>query len=368
MRKLLIAVTAVAVVVTAFSVIAPEVRSSPSCSARVDAGSGGQGDLLLAVTGAPERAVAVGIYYVGGDGKPLVLRRAGDAWRSVHVPIDRNKALVQFQDAATDGATTWAVGTYRNDEPVAGMLRESRWRWTEPVDPGPLEDEFLGVATTPDGTVWAVGKHETVGRDYQPLIERYDGGAWAVVLTPAVEGSAVLKDIAFAPGGTIWAVGWIVGRHGKTDPLVERWDGARWSVERTPKDGLLSGVAVGPGGDPIAVGWSSNGEDTIVTLGLHEGSWASLAGDGDPGRLTAIASGQATVAVGLRDDGTGLPAPLAVSYRDGWQPIDLGTTPAAPGGGQLLGVTGEAGDFLGVGLHGLETGFGSLLVAGACGG
>jgi hypothetical protein len=368
MRKLAVGFVAVAVVATVWAVRAPEVRSGPSCEAQVDPDSGGQGDLLLAVAGSPEKAVAVGIHYVGGDGHALVLRRDGDRWRRVHVSVDGNKVLVQLQDATTDGTTTWAVGTYRNDEPVAGSLRDGRFRWTEPVDPGPLEDEFLGVAATPDGTVWAVGKHLTPERDYQPLIERFDGRVWTVVASPAVDGSAVLKDVAVAPDGTIWAVGWVVGRDGTTDPLIERWNGSSWSVQRVPKDGLLSGVAIGPDGDPIAVGWRSRGPDWIVSLGLVEGRWVRLLGDGDPGRLTAIAAGQGTVAVGLREDSTGLPTPLALLHRDGWEPIATGATVAAPGGGQLLGATGEAGAFLAVGSQGLETGFGSLLVSGACGG
>jgi hypothetical protein len=369
MRKLAVGLVAVTLAVAVWAARAPEVRSAPSCRAQVDPVSGGAGDLLLAVTGAPEKTVAVGIHYVGGDGRALVLRRTGDTWRPVRVSVDGNKVLVQFQDATTDGATTWAVGAYRNDEPVAGSLRDGRWRWTEPVDPGPLEDEFLGVTTTPAGTVWAVGKHQTADRSYQPLIERFDGRAWSVVPSPVVAGSAVLKDVEGAPDGTIWAVGWAVGRGGKTAPLIERWDGAAWSIVRAPGDGLLSGVAIGPGGDPIAVGWRSHdGEDRIVTLGLEGGSWVRLAGDGDPGRLAAIAAGQAVVAVGLRNDATGLPMPLAASYRGGWQPIETGATPAVPGGGQLLGVTGEAGAFLGVGVQGLETGFGSLVVTGACGG
>jgi hypothetical protein len=368
MKKLTIALAVVALSVAVWAVRAPQVRSSPSCGAQTDPASGGAGDLLLAVSGPPERAVAVGIHYVGGDGHTLVLQRSNGAWQAVHVPVDGHKVLVQLQDATTDGATTWAVGTYRNDEPVAGTLRDGRWRWTEPVDPGPLEDEFLGVVTTPDGTVWAVGKHETSDRNYQPLIERYDGRAWTVVPSPAVDGSAVLKDVAFAPGGTLWAVGWVVGHGGVTIPLVERWDGSAWTRVPAPGQGQLSGVAIVADRWPMAVGWrSTRAGDEIVSLGAPgSGVWRTLHGDGAPGRLTAIASGQGMVAVGLRDDGTGLPTPLAVSYQDGWQPMDLGATSVAPGGGQLLGLTGEAGDFLGVGIAGTDTGFGSLFVTGAC--
>jgi hypothetical protein len=368
MKRLAIGLGLVLVLVAVWSVRPPDVRSATNCNAQPDPGSGTAGDLLLAVTGPPDDAVAVGIHYIGGDGRTLVLERSGASWRSVRVPTARNRVLVQLQDATTDGATTWAVGSYRNDEPVAGYLVDGRWRWTQPIDPGPLEDEFLGVTTTPDGTVWAVGKHETADRAYQPLIERFDRGSWTVIDAPAIEGdSAVLKDVVAEPDGSIWAVGWTVGNDGKTDPLIERWDGTVWSDVAAPTDGLLSGVAIAPDGRPIAVGWRSHEQDTIVTLGLTADAWTAMPGDGDPGRLTAIVAGHGIVAVGLRRDDTGVPAPLAVDYSDGWQPIDTSTQPAVPGGAQLLGVTGAAGAFVAVGDQGSETGFGSLLVSGGCG-
>ena len=74
--------------------------------------------------------------------------------------------LIQFQDAATAGGRSWAVGAFRNDRPEAGWVAGAR-HWTHPIDPGLEEDQFLGVAAAPDGTVWAVGKHQD-GANYQP--------------------------------------------------------------------------------------------------------------------------------------------------------------------------------------------------------
>ena len=45
--------------------------------------------MLLAVTGAPDRAVAAGIHFDGGTGRPLVVRADGDTWtgsRSRSIP------------------------------------------------------------------------------------------------------------------------------------------------------------------------------------------------------------------------------------------------------------------------------------------
>jgi hypothetical protein len=369
MRTLVSFAAVFALVATACAVDGRPQASPAGCVAQADPSSGGAGDLLLAVTGAPKRAVAVGVHYVGGDGRALVMRRAGGAWSVVHVPIDGNKAVVQLQDAATAGSTTWSVGAYRNDAPVAGTLSGRHWRWTSPVDPGALEDEFLGVATAPGGAVWAVGKHQVRDRDYQPLIERYDGRSWTVVPSPPIGGSAVLKDVAFGSDGAGWAVGWAVGEGGVATPVIERWDGSRWSLERAAGGGVLTGVAMAPDGAPVAVGWrEADDGDRIVSLRLVRGAWAPIAGDGDPGRLTAIASGTAVVASGLRDGADGLPVPVAFVYRHGWQPIDLGVVPAAPGGGQLLGVTADGADVAAVGLQAAESGFASLLVTGTCAG
>ena len=341
--------------------------AEPTCSAQVDPSSGALGDLLLSVTGPPERAVAVGIHFVGGDGTPLVAQRVGNRWKRVRVPTEPGARTIQLQDATTSGARVWAVGAFRNDRPQAGWVSNGTWHWTHPIDPGDGEDELLGVTTTPDGTVWAVGKHQ-VGIDYQPLVERFDGTTWSVVETPAVPGSAVLKDVALAPGGTLYAVGWRVLAGGVTKPLVLRSNGGAWEVDPTPGTGLLSGVAIQPSGAPIAVGWQPTLDgDRTLTL-QRRSSWTPIgAAAGDPGRLAAVTAGESTVAVGLRF-ADGIPVPIAMRLvSDGWIPVDV-TGEAAPetGGDQLLGITGELGSFLAVGVRDATDAFASLVAGGEC--
>ena len=176
--------------------------ATSSCAAAID-GGGVTGDLLLAVTGAPEHAIAVGVHYIGGDGTPLVTRWTGSGWERIRVPVTPGAVLIQFQATTTAGSRSWAVGAFRNERPEAGFVEHGVWHWTRPIDPGMQEDQFLGVAAAPDGTVWAVGKHQS-GAEYQPLIERFDGTAWHVVPTPSVQGSAVLNGIAVAPDGSLY--------------------------------------------------------------------------------------------------------------------------------------------------------------------
>ena len=340
--------------------------ASTSCTATIPDASVA-GDLLLAVTGPPAHAVAVGIHYIGGDGTPLVTQWTGQGWSHIKVPVTPGAVLIQFQAAATAGGRTWAVGAFRDERPEAGFVLDGRWHWTHPIDPGPEEDQFLGVAAAPDGTVWAVGKHR-VGADYQPLIERWNASGWRVLPSPPVQGSSVLSGVAVAPDGSVYAVGWSVLTGGKTVPLVERMDNGAWSVQRATGAGLLSAVAIEPDGTPLAVGWRvAAAGDEIVTMRDTGATWDPVpAATGDPGRLQAIAAGEATVAVGLRTV-DGIPQPLVVRLDGGWTPVDVpGETAPGSGGDQLLGVTGELGDFRAVGIRDEVDAFGSLAVAGTC--
>jgi hypothetical protein len=158
---------------------------------------------------------------------------------------------------------------------------------------------------------------------------------------------------------------------GVTRPLIERWDGTRWATASAPGSGLLSGVALLPAGDAIAVGWQRGPDgDRTLTLTLEHGGWAvSSSGTGDPGRLASVVAGEAVVAVGTRFDEAGVPRALVVRWADGWTPIEVTGEPAPdPGGDQLLSITGELGAFRAVGIRDTTEGFGSLVVDGACAG
>jgi len=342
--------------------------ASPTCTASIGPGAAEPGDMLLAVAGAPRHAVAAGIHFDGGDGRPLVQRLDGDTWSRFPIPIHAGAGTIQFQDAVVAGDRVWAVGTLRNDKPMAGWLADDRWHWSDPVDPGGVEDEFLGVAALPDGTLWAVGKHRE-DADYQPLIERFDGTAWTVVPSPPVEGSAVLKDIATTADGSVWAVGWSVRTGGVTRPLIERWIDGAWVVAPLPGTGLLSGIATLPSEDAIAVGWQQTPDgDRTLTMVLDHFDWRSE-GTGEPGRLTSVAAGEAVVAVGSRFDDAGVPQALVARWdeqAERWIALPVGDPSTEPGGDQLTAITGEPGSFLAVGIGDTPESFGSLVVSGSC--
>lgn len=294
-------------------------------------------------------------------------------WHDVDMP--KASQTIQLNDAVADGERTWGVGAVRNRSPVAGWLGGTTWHWTDPVNPGGVENELLGVTVGRDGTVWAVGKY-LEGHEYVPLIERFDGHSWRMVDTPAVEGSAVLRDVAAAPDGSLWAVGWSVHHAGATRPLVERYDGTSWTVERVAGEGLLSGIAVAADGNATAVGWSGGSSDPStaapIAWGWDGSRWTELSAPASAGRLIAVAAmGGGVVAVGTTNDGTGVPQPLILRGRDGvWTPIQPAvdpTVPAAePGGDTLWSVTATADAFTAVGTRDTAEAFSSLIADGSC--
>jgi hypothetical protein len=361
-----LAVTGVAIVATRSA------TAAGPCDASVVPPSGTSGDLLLAVTGAPGRSVAVGIHFDGGTGRPLVLHAVDGQWQRVMIPIRNGAGTIQLQDAVTDGERTWAVGVLRNQVPMAGWLHGDRWRWSTPVDPGGMEDELMGVAIADDGTVWAVGKHQR-GHDYQPLVERFDGHSWTIVPNPVVPGSAVLRDIARAHDGTMWAVGWSVRDGGDTSPLIERWDGSAWAVVKDSGPGLLSGIAVDTDGTATAVGWQTTPVAVVPVAWSWNGSiWGPMSPPAPSGRLTSVIDdGDSVVAVGSSNDASGIPVPLLVRRTGStWTSIAPNAHPALPppdpGGDVLAGVTGSTNAFLAVGTRDTPDAFGSLVVSGGC--
>jgi hypothetical protein len=85
-------------------------------------------------------------------------------------------------------------------------------------------DDVSAVSST---DAWAVGYQDvTGGADFQPLIEHWDGTAWTVIPSPALEGANnQLYGVSALPSEA-WAVG--------IDSLIEHWDGTSWTVQEPP--------------------------------------------------------------------------------------------------------------------------------------
>jgi hypothetical protein len=185
-----------------------------------------------------------------------------EGWRRERVPTGSIQAGIGRVDAvsATD---VWSVGSYLqtlpgNESPAPGAPKgpplistpmvlhrlETRWQLIPTVDPtlqpfGPgfysSQSRLADVAAISDDDVWVVG-----GDGRSGLIEHWDGMAWTVTPSPAVNLlDGALRGVAASEPKDAWAVGTVSGE-GKEAPIVEHWDGKRWTVSPIPGFGRFT--------------------------------------------------------------------------------------------------------------------------------
>jgi hypothetical protein len=123
----------------------------------------------------------------------------------------------------------------------------------------------------------AVGTVETVGNNYAPLADRWNGRAWTQV-TPPVPARATTSDlsaVACSATRACTAVGSsAVGSHAPR-LLAERWNGSRWKMQPMPEPaaggGLLEAIACPKANACRALGFDNTGLFSEVWNGS---SWA----------------------------------------------------------------------------------------------
>ena len=245
----------------------------------------------------------------------LILRWNGTAWTRVPSPSPPGSYL--YGVAATPDGTAWAVGYAGNGTGVATtlILRWNGTTWTRVPSPdpgrGPGMGNFLyGVATTPDGTAWAVGWTDS-GGVISALILHWNGTTWTTVPSPSPGTDGIyLKAVAAAPDGTAWAIGYTESGT-STRTLILRWNGHTWTTvpNPSPPGSYLSGVAATPAGTAWAVGCADCGGSSTTTsartliLRWNGTAWTRVPSpDPGPGAylggVTALSSGDAW-AVGI---------------------------------------------------------------------
>ena len=187
--------------------------------------------------------------------------------------------------AATSGKNAWAVGSYfvshtRNFQPLIEHWNGSGWRISAIPSVGSSVNAYLqGVAALSAKNAWAVGR-----RAGKALIEHWNGSKWQPVPGAAVRprnATVQLSGVAAISAKSVWAVG-SVYQASHVIPLIEHWNGARWSVVPAPDPGglsanaYLSGVAASKAG-VWAVGTSAPGNVyRTVVLSLVRGRWREL--------------------------------------------------------------------------------------------
>jgi hypothetical protein len=188
--------------------------------------------------------------------------------------------------AATSASNAWAVGSYfvgstSRQEPLIERWNGHAWKLAvSPAVGGSAGSYLLSVAAVSAKNAWAVGGLGTG----KPLIEHWDGSAWRLAAAARIRvkyTSSTLLGVAASSATSVWAVGTLFTAHGLV-PLIEHWNGKKWSQVASPDPGglaasaYLTGVTASKAG-AWAVGTSAPGNIyRTVVLTLARGKWRQL--------------------------------------------------------------------------------------------
>jgi hypothetical protein len=137
--------------------------------------------------------------------------------------------------AAGAAGHAWAVGCTDCatpspfNEPLIEGWNGAAWAQTPTPGLGAPGGLLTGVAAVSATSAWTVGATVNgVGASavYKTLIARWNGAKWTRVASPTPGGHAVLFGVAAVSASSAWAV----GNAGAGKTLIERWNGAAWNV------------------------------------------------------------------------------------------------------------------------------------------
>ena len=327
--------------------------------------TGAVSSFLVGVScGAPTACAAVGLYDNSpGTSRTLAETWNGTAWhiqRTQDLPGLRNNSLVSVSCSAA--LACMAVGKVGG--PRAGVTLAESWNgtaWTIRPAPTPPTTfaELSGVSCASPSACIAVGYYRNSVGQAEPLAESWNGTAWRMQPVPSPAGGTdfVLDSVSCTAAAACTAVG-SYNIPGSLATLAERWNGKAWAVQPTPAiDGTLNGVSCGSATGCVAVGNFLNFPFGIAALAMtwQDGTWKLRQTPFVPGAFTALygvscRSPGACAAVGGYHNGTGLSLPLAEAWNGtAWTP-QTAATPRGGDGSILAGVAvGQAAGFTAVG-------------------
>lgn len=183
--------------------------------------------------------------------RTLTLHWDGTQWSIVSSPNPDNSINYLFGVAAASANDVWAVGQY--GQPAFGAARTLTMHWNGTqwsVVPSPNgsrpNSTLADVVAMASNNVWAVGATSNIGGARQPLSEHWDGTQWSIVPAPGGTSSedAFLTGVS-AAGSELWAVG---GTYNAPDgAFTLRWNGSAWALVPTTAlqySGYFSRIAV----------------------------------------------------------------------------------------------------------------------------
>ena len=240
------------------------------------------------------------------------------AWSIIPTPLPATAASGALQAVSCLSPTRCvAVGYFTNTpggagQPLVEVYDGAAWAIQNAPNPsGSSSNQLAGVScvTTTDCT--AVGS--SFGAfDVLPLIERWNGSVWAIQTEPTVSGGQLNGVSCTSPTACI-AVGSLPTPSG----LAFVWNGTSWSAQNLADDGELKAVSCSSGSACTAVGFGLGAQPTLVQR-WSGSSWstqvAPKVSNLDNFNGVSCSSATACTAVGNRSTGRDGYGPLAEAW------------------------------------------------------
>jgi hypothetical protein len=144
------------------------------------------------------------------------------------------------------------------DSPFIEHWDGTQWQVVTAAAPALPAGDLLGIAAISPEDIWAVGVQYVPGNGgsaAEPLIEHWNGTAWATVPAPASgQQGSYLWAVSAVSSDDVWAVGAQNGYPGSA-PLIEHWNGGAWTIQQIPDNGeVLTSVYAASPSDVWALG------------------------------------------------------------------------------------------------------------------
>jgi hypothetical protein len=205
---------------------------------------------------------------------PLIEHWNGKGWSATIQPTTGPPQALNGV-AAVSASNVWAVGSAG---PSAGRALIEHWNghgWSRVANPKPPRDvNSLNAVSARSATdIWAVGSgHDKGSIVHSTLIEHWDGHQWKVVPapSPAAGGGSSLSAVSALSANNVWAVGRIGDDTPPLQPLIEHWNGTKWTRVTSPVTTTtpLTGVDAVSATSVWAVGTTLTGATSSGTV-LH---------------------------------------------------------------------------------------------------
>jgi hypothetical protein len=261
--------------------------------------------------------------------------------------------------ALSAGATVLAVGAAALPAQAAAI---PGWRINTTLQARNRIAEFLSVDAVSARDAWSAGITAIRnGASFQGLIRHWNGKSWTAVALPAKVAAAWNKaepadaQVGASSPSNVWILG------GTVSPVYLRLNGTRWSVGHLPGPSASSGkllevnaIRVFSKSNVWAFGGIDNyaaAQPTVAPYAAHFNGrrWSVTAVPGDSAITAASAASSGSIwAVAGTGEGitavaggpVGKQLVLHWGPKGGWQEV---AQPVLPAGGELAGVTLEAG-------------------------